>query len=244
MGRKRQRNEDADIQKPKRKELHKFWTRRYSLFSKFDEGIQMTDQQWYSVTPEKVAIETVDYILEIFPNTTVVIDPCGGAGGNTIQFALNEQITKVVYCDIDEETTRCAMNNAQVYNCQDAIEFHACNIFDLHKNVDLTQLDTKNTVLFLSPPWGGPKYMYQKTWRLDSQDSSSKDRKIPITHILSYAKHHRLFKVCLFLPRNTDLNDLANLPGEGTIFVRYLFCFGTCIGMCVCLDVSKLTFKK
>ena len=35
--------------------LEKYWLQRYSLFSRFDEGIQVDDQGWYSVTPEVIA---------------------------------------------------------------------------------------------------------------------------------------------------------------------------------------------
>jgi trimethylguanosine synthase len=33
----------------------KYWHQRYSLFSLFDEGIYMTDEAWFGVTPEPVA---------------------------------------------------------------------------------------------------------------------------------------------------------------------------------------------
>ena len=33
------------------KALDRFWGKRYFLFEKFDEGIQLDEQSWYSVTP-------------------------------------------------------------------------------------------------------------------------------------------------------------------------------------------------
>ena len=36
-------------------ELSKYWYQRYKIFSKFDEGIWMTDDAWFGVTPEPVA---------------------------------------------------------------------------------------------------------------------------------------------------------------------------------------------
>lgn len=37
------------------RELHRFWYRRYQLFSRFDEGIRLSADMWFSVTPESIA---------------------------------------------------------------------------------------------------------------------------------------------------------------------------------------------
>jgi len=36
-------------------ELKKYWFQRYRLFSKFDQGIWMDKEGWFSATPEKIA---------------------------------------------------------------------------------------------------------------------------------------------------------------------------------------------
>lgn len=33
----------------------RYWHQRYSIFSRYDEGIWMTDEAWFGVTPEPVA---------------------------------------------------------------------------------------------------------------------------------------------------------------------------------------------
>ena len=33
----------------------KYWGQRYRLWSKYDDGILMDDESWYSVTPEEIA---------------------------------------------------------------------------------------------------------------------------------------------------------------------------------------------
>lgn len=63
--------------------LEKYWARRYAIFSRFDSGIRMDAQCWYSVTPETVAIKTAQRMR---PDMCVVDAFCG-AGGNAIQFA-------------------------------------------------------------------------------------------------------------------------------------------------------------
>jgi hypothetical protein len=35
--------------------MNRYWHQRYSLFSKYDDGVQLTDDAWFSVTPESVA---------------------------------------------------------------------------------------------------------------------------------------------------------------------------------------------
>ncbi len=35
--------------------LTKYWVQRYALWSRYDEGVQMDDVGWYSVTPEDIA---------------------------------------------------------------------------------------------------------------------------------------------------------------------------------------------
>jgi hypothetical protein len=37
------------------RQLWKYWPQRYSLFSRFDDGVLMDEQGWYSVTPETIA---------------------------------------------------------------------------------------------------------------------------------------------------------------------------------------------
>ncbi len=59
----------------------KFWNQRYYYFSRFDEGIMMDYESWYSVTPEELAI----YTAKICGPNAVVVDAFCGPGGNVIQ---------------------------------------------------------------------------------------------------------------------------------------------------------------
>lgn len=44
--------------------MHSYWAQRHKLFSKYDEGVWLTDDAWFGVTPERVAK------LVSCPNTT------------------------------------------------------------------------------------------------------------------------------------------------------------------------------
>ena len=35
--------------------MRRYWHQRYDLFARYDEGIWLTDDAWFGVTPEPVA---------------------------------------------------------------------------------------------------------------------------------------------------------------------------------------------
>lgn len=46
---------DETCQIVTRSRAYRYWHQRYSIFSKYDDGIWMTDDAWFGVTPEPVA---------------------------------------------------------------------------------------------------------------------------------------------------------------------------------------------
>jgi trimethylguanosine synthase len=48
--------EGKELHPSENPKLAKYWAQRYSLFSKFDQGIDIDEEGWYSVTPESIAI--------------------------------------------------------------------------------------------------------------------------------------------------------------------------------------------
>ncbi|XP_066583033.1 trimethylguanosine synthase isoform X2 [Prorops nasuta] len=175
--------------------LMKYWLKRYSLFSKFDQGIKLDRESWFSVTPEKIA----EHIAQRCKCDTI-IDAFCGAGGNSIQFAFTCE--RVYAIDIDPAKIELARNNAKVYGVEDRIEFIVGDFFELAPRLIAD-------VVFLSPPWGGPSYIKSETFDLS-------DIMYPIggTKLFQVAKgitEH----VAYFLPRNVDTMQLAMLSGSG-----------------------------
>ncbi|XP_075226088.1 trimethylguanosine synthase 1 [Lycorma delicatula] len=176
--------------------LMKYWHQRYRLFSKYDEGIKLDAESWYSVTPEKVS----EHIAERC-RCDLVIDAFCGAGGNTIQLAFTCE--RVIAIDIDPVKIELAKNNAAVYGVADRIEFI---IGDFLKLAPTLSAD----VVFLSPPWGGPDYTSQSSYSLDA--------------ILPPLGGKELFNVAanitdniaFFLPRNTNTDELIRVAGSGS----------------------------
>ena len=122
----------------------KYWAQRRRLFKKFDEGIKLDAEGWYSVTPEVVAdhvasrfADASDQLVRggrIFgesnnnpnqnggynkkpPNSMVILDAFCGCGGNAIAFAkLPSSVVSLIVCiDVDREKLRNAAHNASIY---------------------------------------------------------------------------------------------------------------------------------
>lgn len=134
--------------------VEKYWRQRYDLFSRYDEGIMLDEQGWYSVTPEEIAIRHAQHCR----GSGVVIDCFAGVGGNAIQFAM--VCDHVIAIDIDPKRIALAMNNAKIYGVEDRIDFIVGDFFQLVPSL-------KGDVVFLSPPWGGPSYNRMKKFSLE-----------------------------------------------------------------------------
>ncbi len=112
------------------------------LFSKFDEGVALTRELWYSVTPEDVAMYVLyiniqyisysftfyllsrniaEFVKECLPKAKIVVDGFSGGGGNSIQFA--KYFNRVVAIDNNPSAVECLQINASVYQVQKKIDF-------------------------------------------------------------------------------------------------------------------------
>ncbi|KAB0796146.1 hypothetical protein PPYR_10207 [Photinus pyralis] len=191
---KRKRKLDLPLEIAENPKLRKFWQRRYTLFSKFDEGIRLDEESWFSVTPELIAKNTARRL-----RCDVVIDAFCGAGGNTIQLA--QTCNRVIAIDIDVNKINFAKHNAEIYKVADRIEFIVGDFFQLAKSL-------KGDVVFLSPPWGGPEYLNRSTYDLEYLQPR------PLTALME-AVRKVTQNVCLFLPRNCNTYQLITAAGPG-----------------------------
>ncbi|TPX55736.1 hypothetical protein PhCBS80983_g05066 [Powellomyces hirtus] len=176
------------------KRLRKYWDQRYNLFSRFDEGVMLDEESWFSVTPERMAEHHAARMA-----CDTIIDGFCGAGGNAIQFA--KTCKKVIAIDIDPVKLRCARHNARLYGVEDKIEFILGDVIQVAPQY-------KADAIFLSPPWGGPKYLSAETYDFYAM--------MPIdgATLLEVAKKITP-NICLYMPRNADtqqLIDLAPIP--------------------------------
>lgn len=176
--------------------LKKYWANRYRLFSRFDDGVKLDYESWFSVTPEKIARHTAKRC-----KCNVIVDAFCGAGGNSIAFA--KTCEKVIAIDIDPQKIELAKHNAQIYGVEDKIDFIVGDFFNLSEKLVAD-------VVFLSPPWGGPDYIV--------------DNVFDIKNILAPRGGIELFKVsqkisnniAYFLPKNIDSSQLVKMSGPGS----------------------------
>ncbi|KAL1546956.1 trimethylguanosine synthase-like isoform X4 [Salvia divinorum] len=171
--------------------ISKYWLQRYLLFSRFDNGIKMDEEGWFSVTPEILAKHHAERC-----GRGSVVDLFTGVGGNAIQFA--QWSRHVIAIDIDPIKIDYARHNAALYGVGERIDFIKGDSFSLAPKL-------KADVVFCSPPWGGPGY--------------SKVTKFDINTMLKPRDGKSLFdagrriapKIVMFLPKNVDINQLAEL---------------------------------
>ncbi|XP_969535.2 trimethylguanosine synthase isoform X2 [Tribolium castaneum] len=197
---KRKKRKKKIIMPPEIKEnthLRKYWHRRFQLFSKFDEGVKLDEESWYSVTPEQIAKHLAQRC-----KCDLIVDGFCGAGGNAIQFAFT--CKRVIAIDIDPKKIELARNNAEVYGVADKIDFIVGDFFHLAPGL-------MADVVFFSPPWGGPAYKNEVVYDLESMLLP-----VPISKLLEVGRVITS-NIAVFLPKNSNAFLLIDetAPGGG-----------------------------
>lgn len=107
----------------------------------------------------------------------------------------------MIAIDIDPWKIQCARNNAKVYGVENKIEFIVGDFLQLAPKL-------KADVVFLSPPWGGPRYCKRRVFDIkfieDAKDIFKAAQRISTS-------------VAYFLPRNVNIRQVRNR------FVLYLY---------------------
>ncbi|ETV95739.1 hypothetical protein, variant [Aphanomyces invadans] len=173
--------------------LQKYWAQRYALFSKFDDGIEMDHEGWFSVTPEVIAAHHATRIA-----CDVVVDAFTGCGGNAIQLA--RTCRHVIAIDLDPTKIAIAKHNAGIYGVADRIEWIVGDSFAILPR--LHHVD----VVFLSPPWGGPAYLSQQKFSLQDMRMGRHDG-IDLFKIATALTKDIVY----FVPRNVDTKQVKLL---------------------------------
>ncbi|CAG7823535.1 unnamed protein product [Allacma fusca] len=188
--------EEADMcAELRNKSLRKYWVMRYHLFSKFDDGIKLDEESWFSVTPETIAKHIAARCRRV---DGVIVDAFCGCGGNTIQFA--KKYSKVIAIDIDPVKIEYAKHNAALYGVEDKIDFVVGNYLHLAPHL-------KADVVFLSPPWGGPEYANVPIFDLKKMKPLDGYTIFEVTKEITQ-------NIAFYAPRNTNKNQLMQLAGE------------------------------
>ncbi|OTA91639.1 hypothetical protein M434DRAFT_75895 [Hypoxylon sp. CO27-5] len=211
-------------------DLQKYWQQRYTIFPNYNEGIYMTYDAWYGVTPEPVANQIArDMGSIISPSKTTVIDAFTGVGANAISLALataedgSPRWEKVIAIELDAATLACAQHNASLHGVVDDIIWvlgdsfkYLDTLLDSPRKLegDL-RVDVATTAVFASPPWGGPGYSTDEIFDLNTMEP------------YNLATLHEAYKTmdhALYLPRTSDLRQIAKLAPDGTKIEVVQYC--------------------
>ncbi|KAI9722407.1 MAG: hypothetical protein M1828_004774 [Chrysothrix sp. TS-e1954] len=192
----------------------RYWQQRYTIFSRFDDGIWLTEEAWYGVTPEPVA-DAIAADLEFASpaHKTIVIDAFAGVGGNAIALAKSGRWEQVFAIEKDLKVLNCAKHNAEIYGVGKKIWFIHGDCFEIIPG-RLKAL-TKNAVIFASPPWGGTKYRGDEIFDLNTMQPYNIKR----LHSF-FSKWTEDF--VMYLPRSADLNQIARFGSDDSkISIRH-----------------------
>jgi trimethylguanosine synthase len=128
-----------------------------------------------------------------------------GVGGNTIAFALSGRWAKVIGIEKDASAIACAQQNAAIYGVADQITWINDDSFSYFAS-NSSSIDVSQTVIFASPPWGGPGYRSDEVFNLNSMAPYSVKRIHDVCKGMDSA---------LYLPRTSDLRQIARLAPRG-----------------------------
>eukprot|EP00884_Botryococcus_braunii_P009751 jgi/Botrbrau1/18778/Bobra.0386s0095.1 len=181
--------------------LCKYWLQRYSLWSRYDEGIMTDEEGWYSVTPEVIAVHQAERCGE---ETRIVLDAFTGTGANAIQCGMRHRVIAV---DINSTRLHMAASNAAIYGVQKRVDFVCADYFSVASKL-------RADIVFMSPPWGGPQYVSMaETFNIDDIGGMNKSLKQLIEAASASLRNPSHGTVIVFLPRNTPLQQLReHLP--------------------------------
>ena len=184
--------------------LSKYYAQRYNMFNKFDEGIMLDDESWYSVTPEILAKHIAQRVT-----CHRVVDPFCGTGGNIIQFAFT--CGHVTAIDIDPYKLECARNNARIYGVEGKIDFILGDALTI-----LPLLYGLVDAVFLGPPWGGPEYIRKPVYNIEEMGRFNGLEILDIARSVTP-------NVVFLLPKTIDPNQLLMCCGAGSFEIEQNF---------------------
>ncbi|KAF9514480.1 hypothetical protein BS47DRAFT_1295010 [Hydnum rufescens UP504] len=207
------------------KHLRKYFSQRERYFSRYNEGCLLDEEGWYSVTPEQVALQIAERC-----RCDTVLDAFCGVGGNAIAFAQT-----LIAVDNSPVRLALARHNAIIYGVQDRIEFILADFPSFARSLQTLPLSSSSSshisrsrplkidVVFLSPPWGGPSYITSSPRKPSSsllstphEEEAHPEFTLDMTSPLPGDELFHLVRkitphVAYFLPRNTNLQQVASL---------------------------------
>ncbi|CAH8454977.1 unnamed protein product [Dicrocoelium dendriticum] len=203
--------------------MSKYWSQRFRLFSRLNQGIQMDRDSFFSATPEAIAVHhalRLRHALSLDCDRlyhATVVDAFCGTGCSAIQFAVMG--FHVVAVEIDPSRLAMAKHNAAVYGVESEIEFVCADFFvwaksKLRDGSMKSAISTRDpySAVFMSAPWGGPDYLNTATFDINCiQFGTACEEQHTFFHAVQLASQLALGRVILYMPRNTNMAQLHAL---------------------------------
>lgn len=189
--------------------VSKYYAQRYRIWQRFDDGIYMTKEGWFSVTMEPIARQQAAHLAALVSaggtsEPAVVVDLFCGCGGNAIPLA--SHFTTVVGIDTNHDALEAAKKNSSVYGVAGKVRLTCCDVRDIGRgSLEIESADA----VFMSPPWGGEDYSHSAYF--DTEVDLQAACGIPLSRLLELAvdRFHPSV-IGIFLPRNVLVHDLAS----------------------------------
>lgn len=199
--------------------LEKYYSQRYLIFKKYDEGICMDDECWYSVTPENISSHVAKYIKTKLHSLKQikVLELFSGGGGDNIQCSLEGM--KVTTVDIDPTKIAIVKHNNKIYNVKPKV------ILGDAFNLNSKYYKEKYDVLMASPPWGGIGYTSKSETKLS--EFCPEFYKSWIYFINNISPN-----TAVWLPKNISISEIVQTI-KVPVKVRKYFTYGKLKMICV-----------
>ncbi len=122
------------------------------------EGVNFTEETLAYMT-SAVKAKNLAFTVSDIMKATYVVDASAGIGGNTLGFALNPRIQKVISYEALRTRWEMLHNNIGLYNIGGKVKAYNQN-FEINEDVQLLdprdQGINKKTVVYFDPPWLHP----------------------------------------------------------------------------------------
>lgn len=177
---------------PKEKILH-FFPKIFNM-----SKLRITDVGLYSITKREEAYFITNLITKFFINKKISItDSTACIGGNTISFAMSQNIIKVNSVEKSQLHSDILKNNLQVYCLDNKVDVINDNYLNVCHKLD-------QDVIYHDFPWGGSSYKEKTNMHLYlSDDNGEKQDLINIVNSLKDKCRLQVIKV----PINFSFND-------------------------------------
>jgi trimethylguanosine synthase len=123
------------------------------ILSSCNISAQLDTEGWWSVTPEVLAAHQSCTCASLCGGggARIAVDAMAGCGGNAI--AMASHFSAVYGVELSARRAAMCAHNAAVYGVTGKVEVVCTDFFTLAPTLVAD-------VIFVSPPWGGPKYKW------------------------------------------------------------------------------------